>query len=88
MNIKTAGKGKNKLNIVFEGEDLTVPNLLKWELNQDEKVDIAGFKRDHPLLEDPGLIITSRQILPSTALKRATKSALNKVEELEKKFKK
>lgn len=71
MDIKTRGKGKNKMNILFEGEDLAIPNLLKWELNRDDKVEMTGFQRGHPVLEDPLLIIKSKQILPSTALKRA-----------------
>ncbi len=85
MNIKIIGKGKNKLRIKFEGEDTTFVDLLRKTL-WEEKVDYAAYKKTHPFLDDPELIVETLRKDPTNAVKNAAQKIANQMEEFRKEF--
>jgi len=70
MKIKVLTEEKNELEIEIDGEDTLVP-LLKSYLLTDENVDIATFKREHPLTGRFYLYIRTKKGTPREALERA-----------------
>ena len=85
MNIKIIGKGKNKLRVEFEGEDHTLLNLLRQTL-WEENVDYAAYKRAHPFLGNPELILETDKKDPTKTLKAAAKKIANDMEDFRKSF--
>ncbi|MFO7711116.1 MAG: RpoL/Rpb11 RNA polymerase subunit family protein [Candidatus Woesearchaeota archaeon] len=67
---------KTKVVLKAEGSDATICNLLREELWTDEKVKIAGFNIDHPLIGEPQIIIETTS--PRKPLE-ATKDALDRL---------
>lgn len=63
------------LEIEFTGERRTVPQVLKERLLDDDKVEISTVLQDHPILDEPRLVIrTNEGRRPETALKKAAQS--------------
>jgi len=85
MNIKTIGKGKNKLRIEFEDETHTLLNLLRKAL-WNQKVDYAAYEKKHPFLEKPILVIETEKKDPVNALKAAAREIENQTKEFKKEF--
>lgn len=85
MNIKIMGKGKNKLRVEFEGEDHTLLNLLRKTL-WEENVDYAAYKKTHPFLDNPELILETDKKDPTKTLKAAAKKIASDMEDFRKSF--
>jgi len=89
MELKIIEEKKN--NLVFEiiGEDHTLFNALRSELNNDNTVKIAGYNVSHPFIANPRMIIeTGSSETPKKALQSAIKRLVKKNEKLLKGFKK
>jgi len=85
MNIKITGKGKNKLRVEFIGEDYTLLNLLRQTL-WGENVDYAAYKKTHPFLDNPELILETDKKDPTNTLKAAAKQIIVDMEDFRKQF--
>ncbi len=85
MNVKIIGKGKNKLRIRLEGEDVGFVNLLRKAL-WEENVDYAAYKKTHPFLDEPELIVETLKKNPENAVKAAAQKIANQMEEFRKEF--
>ncbi len=86
MEIKVLEKTKTKLEIEVGGEDHTLCNAIREELNYDSKVKAASYKIDHPLTAKPVMVIHSAE--PKKALESAVKRAKKKYAEFGAGFKK
>ncbi len=63
------------LDLEFTGERRTALQVLKERLLDDDKVETAAVLQDHPVLDEPRLVIrTSEGRRPETALKNAANS--------------
>mgnify|MGYP006307327733 CR=1 FL=1 len=85
MDIKIIGKGKNKLRVEFEGEDHTLLNLLRKAL-WEEGADYSAYKKTHPFLDNPELILETDKKDPTKMLAAAAKRIGNDMEDFRKKF--
>lgn len=60
------------LDLEFTGESRTVLQLLKERIVEDEKVETSTVIQDHPVLDEPRLVVrTGEGRRPETALKNA-----------------
>lgn len=57
MEVKVLEQTKDSIKIELVGEDHTLANILRDELNNDSHVEVSGYKRDHPLVGNPILIV-------------------------------
>lgn len=63
------------LDLEFIGQRRTIPQLLKERLLDDDKVETSTVLQDHPVLDEPRVVIrTAKGRRPETALKNAAKS--------------
>jgi len=75
------------LELQFTGERRTVPQALKERLLEDDQVETSTVLQDHPVLDEPQLVIrTAEGRRPETALKQAAKSLGEDYDELEDAF--
>ncbi|MGM5488414.1 MAG: RpoL/Rpb11 RNA polymerase subunit family protein [Nanobdellota archaeon] len=78
---------KNKVVLKAEGSDAGICNLLREELWADEKVKIAGFNIEHPLISEPQIIIeTTGTRKPLDAAKEALDRLTKKTTKLSNEF--
>lgn len=83
MKLKILGKGKNTLRVEFVGEDHSLLNLLRKTLWEDKyrKIDSASYKKDHPYMGDPVLLLKTKKGDPVNTLKRASRKIGDKAKE-------
>jgi DNA-directed RNA polymerase subunit L len=85
MEIKILEQSKTKLTIEIVGEDHTLCNALKEELNKDKGVKIASYKIEHPLTANPIMLIEADDAKKS--LESAVKKIVKFYDELSAAFK-
>ncbi len=74
MEIKVLEDGKNRLVFELHGEDTTICNAVKAELNKDKHVKAASFKIEHPLIGVPKMLVeTDGEETPRAAIAAAAK---------------
>lgn len=83
MDIEVIKNEKDYLEIVLKGEEYGLANMLKEMLLEDEKVEFAAFRMDHPQAASPVLMIRTSEGSPLSALK----AAIKKVKKLSEDFK-
>ncbi|MCX8194940.1 MAG: DNA-directed RNA polymerase subunit L [Candidatus Micrarchaeota archaeon] len=69
------------LEIEIKGEEYGLAGMLKELLLQDERVEFAAYRMDHPQVASPVLMIRTSQGKPMTALKQAIKRLKKEAEE-------
>lgn len=63
------------LDLEFDGERRTVLQVLKERILEDDKVETATVLQDHPVLDEPRLVVrTGEGRRSATAVKNAAKS--------------
>lgn len=81
MEVKILEKKDTTLKLEFKGEGHSLGNMLREELFNNKKIVIAGYRKEHPLIDKSVFIVRTKGEKASDALKKAIKS-------LESKFKK
>lgn len=72
------------LDLEFTGESRTVLQLLKERLLEDDKVETSTVIQDHPVLDEPRLVVrTGEGRRPETALKNAADDLRDHLEAFE-----
>ena len=64
-------KTDKTITIKFKGTDTTLISPIMDMLDKDEDVKIVRFINKHPELEDPALVVETREGDPVAAIKRA-----------------
>ena len=57
MELRIVEEGKDFVKIELVGEDHTLANALKNELENASHVKVAGYTREHPLVSNPILMV-------------------------------
>lgn len=60
MKINVKKDESKELNIEFETNDITIPDMIANELLANDDVEFAGVSKDHPEVGKPVLIIKSK----------------------------
>ncbi|RLF13181.1 MAG: DNA-directed RNA polymerase subunit L [Thermoprotei archaeon] len=86
MKIRVLEKDDRSMRFEIIGEGHTFCNLLRETLLEDEDVEFAAYKVDHPLVSNPVFYVRTTGVKPEEALKRATKAMISKLEEFKRTF--
>lgn len=70
---------KNELEIEITGETHTLCNALRKTLMEDEEVEAAAYKVEHPIIGEPKLYIKAKN--PREALKKAAETLKSRCDE-------
>lgn len=85
MELELVKKENGSLLIKIVGENHTLCNLLRAELNKDESVVSAAYNIEHPLTESPKFYVqTKKGKSPKRALTNAAGQIVEQLEELRK----
>jgi DNA-directed RNA polymerase subunit L len=76
MKINVIKDETNELIIEFETSDLTIPDLIANQLQQNDDVEFAGVAKDHPEVGKPRLVL-------KTSKKKAKETFLKAIEQLD-----
>ena len=82
MKVKVIERRGDFLRLEIEGEGHTLCNLLQTLLLQDDRVEIAGYHKPHPLMDKTILYVrTKGGTSPEEALERAAERGRETAEE-------
>ncbi len=87
MKIEEVQREGRTLRFRVVGEDHTLCNLLRKAMYEDENVEAAAYRIEHPLLSHPEFYVRVKRGRPEEALLKALNRLGKKLEELEGKFK-
>lgn len=87
MRIEEVRREDRTLRFKVVGEDHTLCNLLRKAMYEDENVEAAAYRIEHPLLSQPEFYVRVKRGKPEEALLKALGRLGKKLEELEGKFK-
>ncbi|MFA6489382.1 MAG: DNA-directed RNA polymerase subunit L [Candidatus Micrarchaeia archaeon] len=73
MEIEVVKNEKDYLEVTLKGEEYGMANMLKELLLEDENVEFAAYRLDHPIVASPVLMIRTSSGTPLNALKSAVK---------------
>jgi len=73
---------KNELELKLQEEDISVMYIIQHELLKQRDVEFAGVMLKHPLIKDYILRILTKKTAPIEAVRDASVSASEYVEEL------
>lgn len=88
VSIEILEEDKNKLKFKVKDETHTILNLIRNELFNDESVDFAGYKIEHPLVKDAIFSVSASKKDAKKILKDAISRLQKKLADLESEFKK
>ncbi len=81
MEIEVIKNEKDYLEIAIKGEEYGLVNMLKELLLEDDKVEFAAFRMDHPQAADPVLMLRTSGSTPLSVLKYAVKKLKKETED-------
>jgi DNA-directed RNA polymerase subunit L len=87
MKIEEVQREGRALRFRVVGEDHTMCNLLRKALYEDENVEAAAYRIEHPQLSNPEFYVRVKRGKPEEALVKALKRLEAKLGELEEEFK-
>ena len=89
MKINITKREKGLIELDFSGEGHTLLNLLQSSLIEDNKVEMAGYSKPHPLMDRSRLFIKlKRGDDVFGVIKKAAENADGKLDEFLEKFEK
>ncbi|MGB9635171.1 MAG: RpoL/Rpb11 RNA polymerase subunit family protein [Candidatus Micrarchaeia archaeon] len=82
MTLKYVVNEKNHIEVEFEGEDITIPSLLKEVLLKDRNVDFVTYVTGHPERDNPKLVLKTNKKDAREVLKDAFESVIATLSEM------
>lgn len=87
MEVKILSNEKGVLEFEMVGMDVAIPELLVAKLNEEKGVEFAGFKKEHPIIGNPKIIVRTKKKDPTDLVIEKIDEILGEVEEFRKEFK-
>ena len=88
VNIEILKEEKNKVQFKIKGETHTVLNLIRKELFENESVEFAGYKVDHPQINNMIFTVSTSKGNPKVVIKKTIGKIQKKLSKLELEVKK
>ena len=82
MEIEVLKDEKNKYEVKIKEEQHTILNLLSKELFNDKNIEFAGYKVEHPLINEAILSISGKN--PKKSIKDAITRIQKQIDDFEK----
>jgi DNA-directed RNA polymerase subunit L len=87
MEIKMLKNEKNVAEFEMVGADIALPQLLVAKLNGEKDVEFAAFKKEHPLVGHPIVIVKTKKKDALGLVMDKVEEIKEEVEEFKKQFK-
>lgn len=87
MEVKVLKRENHLLKLKVEGEKHTLFSPLREELYNDDDVKFVAYREEHPLLENVVFEVKTKTKTPLEALQDAIKRMHEKINEMQKEFK-
>lgn len=87
MKVEEVKKDGKVIRFKLMGEDHTLCNLVRKAMYEDENVEAAAYRIEHPLLSSPEFYVRVKRGSPEEALVKTLRRLQERLKELEKKFK-
>ncbi|MFA6530158.1 MAG: RpoL/Rpb11 RNA polymerase subunit family protein [Candidatus Micrarchaeia archaeon] len=87
MEVKILSNEKGVLEFEMVGLDVAIPELLVAKLNEEKGVEFAGFKKEHPMIGNPKIILKTKKKDPAELVLEKIEEILEEVEAFRKEFK-
>lgn len=87
MELRVVKKEDKGLVLEIQGESIGFINAIREELWNDKNVLEAAFRKEHPYLSEPKIIVKTSKGEPEAALEKACERLIEKIEEFKEKFK-
>jgi DNA-directed RNA polymerase subunit L len=84
LNLKYTKEEKNHIEFELEGEEYSIPSILKDILLENPEVEFATYIMGHPSRDPPKMVIKTKKEDAKKVLKEAIKKAINDFETIEK----
>jgi len=88
MELKVVKESDDMMMLEVKNETVTVTNVIKGELWDDENVKEAAQIKEHPYLAEPKIFLKTSKGKPVTALDKAAERIIKQIEEFSDVFKK
>ncbi len=88
MNIEFLEEEKTKIKFSIIGENHEVLNLIRKELFEDDSIEFAGYKIDHPLKGKAIFTVSTKRKAPKKAVKDAIERLKEHLSQMESELKK
>jgi len=88
MELKAVKESDDTLLLEVKNETVTVTNVVKGELWDDENVKEAAQIKEHPYLAEPKIFVKVSKGKPVTALDKAAERVIKQIDEFSDAFKK
>jgi DNA-directed RNA polymerase subunit L len=86
MEIEILSEEKNKIQFKLKDETHTLLNILTKELFNDKNVEFAGYRMEHPLINEATVSVTAKN--PKKSIKDAVKRIQKQVDNFQAQVKK
>ncbi|MHA1239098.1 MAG: RpoL/Rpb11 RNA polymerase subunit family protein [Candidatus Odinarchaeia archaeon] len=87
MEIEVISQSKDEIKLKIVGEGHTLLNLLKSAIFEDESVSVAGYDKEHPMVEKAILHVkTNGDKDPVQIIRESAKKIIKKIREFRDKF--
>ena len=86
MEVKIVTNEKNILELELVGADQSLAQLIAMKLNEENDVDFASYKVDHPILSHPVLYVRTKKGDPSKLVLSVVASLKKNIENFKKQF--
>lgn len=87
MEIKMLKNEKNVVEFEMVGADIALPQLMVAKLNAEKDVEFAAFKKEHPLVGNPIVVVKTKKKDALTTVLAIVETIKEEVEEFKKQFK-
>ncbi len=84
MNLKYIVEEKNHIEFELEGEEYSLPSVLKDILLENPDVEFATYVIGHPSRDPPKMVVKTKKEDAKKVLKEAIKIAINDFESIDK----
>jgi DNA-directed RNA polymerase subunit L len=84
LNLKYIVEEKNHIEFELEGEEYSIPSVLKDILLEDPDVEFATYILGHPSRDPPKIVIKTKKKDAKKVLKEAIKKAISDFETIDK----
>jgi DNA-directed RNA polymerase subunit L len=74
---------ENEMELKLQEEDISIMYIIQYELLKERNIEFAGVMLKHPLVRDYIVWLLTKKIDPLEAIRNASLSASDYVEELE-----
>ncbi|MCX6820851.1 MAG: hypothetical protein NT016_02795 [Candidatus Aenigmarchaeota archaeon] len=88
MELKSVKESDDTLLLEVKNETVTVTNVIKGELWDDENVKEAAQIKEHPYLAEPKIFVKVSKGKPVVALDKAAERVIKQIDEFSESFKK